>query len=149
MITRCRRLASMILFPFGALYGVRRTWALFQDRVQFHFYFMVLFALHFLRSLCLLPRRVLLLFFVHGHRSLFPRVQVFGFSTLQHCLPSCYTLCVVTALSHDWLFTVLFPCIRWSFHLNGLFILRARGNGSLRSGGYDWFLCFGCIFYVF
>lgn len=38
--------------------------------------------------------------------------------------------------------------MRRDFHINGLSVVGARGDGLLRRGGDDWFLRFGCIFYV-
>ena len=60
------------LSSFGAQYGLRRTGPLFQDRVQLHLYFMILFALDLLFFLHLLSRWVFFLLSVYDHRSLFP-----------------------------------------------------------------------------
>ena len=75
-------------------------------------------------------------------------MQIFGLSTLQHRLPSCYTLRVIIAFLNGGIVTVLVLRMRRAFHLNGLPIVGARGNGLLRSGWDDWFLRFGRIFYI-
>ena len=75
-------------------------------------------------------------------------MQIFGLSTLQHRLPSCYTLRVVITISAGGFVTVRFLRMRRDFHFNGLSVVGARGDRFLRRGGDDWFLRFGCIFYV-
>ena len=72
IITVSHRLIIMTLSPFDARHGLRRTGALFQDRVQLHLYFMILSTLDLLFFLHVLPRRVPFLLSVHGQRSLFP-----------------------------------------------------------------------------
>lgn len=69
IITRYHRLVNMTL----SRHGLRRTGALFQDRIQLHLYFLILFALDLLFYLYSLPtgRESFPLSF-HRHRSLFP-----------------------------------------------------------------------------
>ena len=72
IITVFHRLIIRTSSPLSARHGLRRTGPFFQDRVQLHLYFMILFALDLLFFLHLLPRWVLFLLSVYDHRSLFP-----------------------------------------------------------------------------